>query len=163
MKKLPPVPLAVRVFKQSLQQLSLSGGKPLTMWKLRYVNCNVCFCKKSLCFTKLCNFRGHKSLFIKKHEHIICRKLIIYCCATAVWRGSEITFAYFIVRSHLPIFKGLPLLFPWSIKLIPKFFILVTAVGGRLKPEIYFLLGRLWWTLLAKRYGDSLSGLGSTT
>jgi len=43
-------------------------------------------------------------------------------------------------------------------------FDLVTAIGGRPKPEICFLPGRLGWTLLPKeRYGDSLSGRGSNT
>jgi len=39
---------------------------------------------------------------------------------------------------------------------------LVTAIGGRPKPEMCFLPGRLRWTLLPKeRYGNSLSGCGS--
>jgi len=39
---------------------------------------------------------------------------------------------------------------------------LVTAIGGKPKPEIYFLPGRLKWALLPKeRFGDSLSGRGS--
>jgi len=43
-------------------------------------------------------------------------------------------------------------------------FILVTVIGGRPKPELCFLPGRLRWTLLPKvRYGDSLSGRGSNT
>jgi len=42
--------------------------------------------------------------------------------------------------------------------------ILLTAIGGRPKPEICFLPGRLGRTLLPKeRYGDSLSGRGSIT
>ena len=45
-----------------------------------------------------------------------------------------------------------------------SFLIFVTAIGGRLKPEVCFLPGRLRWTLLPKeRYGNSLSGCGSTT
>jgi len=40
----------------------------------------------------------------------------------------------------------------------------VTAIDGRLKPEIFFLHGRLRWTLLLKeRYGDSFCGRGSNT
>jgi len=35
----------------------------------------------------------------------------------------------------------------------------VTAIGGRPKPELCFLPGRLRWTLLPnERYGNSLSG-----
>jgi len=42
--------------------------------------------------------------------------------------------------------------------------ILVTTIGGRSKPGLYFLPGRLRWTLLPKeRYGNSLSGCGSNT
>jgi len=42
--------------------------------------------------------------------------------------------------------------------------ILVTAIGGRPKPELCFLPGRLRWTLLPKEhYGNSLSGYGSNT
>jgi len=38
----------------------------------------------------------------------------------------------------------------------------VTAIGGRPKPELCFLPGRLRWTLLPrKRCGNSLSGYGS--
>jgi len=41
---------------------------------------------------------------------------------------------------------------------------LVTAIGGRSKPESCFLPGRLRWTLLSKdRYSNSLSGCGSYT
>jgi len=45
------------------------------------------------------------------------------------------------------------------------YFILVTVVGGRPKPETYFLPARLRWTLLLnkERYGNSLSGRGSNT
>ena len=44
------------------------------------------------------------------------------------------------------------------------FKILVTAIGGRPKPELCFLPGRLRWTVLPKeRYGNSLSGCGSNT
>jgi len=40
----------------------------------------------------------------------------------------------------------------------------VTAIGGRPKPELCFLPGRLRWTLTPKeRYGNSLSGCGSNT
>ena len=40
----------------------------------------------------------------------------------------------------------------------------MTALGGRPKPELCFLPGRLRWTLLLKkRYGNSLSGCGSNT
>jgi len=40
----------------------------------------------------------------------------------------------------------------------------VTAIGGRPKPELWFLPGRLRWTiLLMERYGNSLSGRGSNT
>ena len=40
--------------------------------------------------------------------------------------------------------------------------ILVTAIGGRPKPELCFLAGQLKWTFLPKeRYGNSLSGRGS--
>jgi len=40
----------------------------------------------------------------------------------------------------------------------------VTAIGGRSKPELCFLPGRLRWTLLPmERCGNSLSGCGSTT
>ena len=40
----------------------------------------------------------------------------------------------------------------------------VTAIGGRLKLEMFFLSGRLRGTLLPKeRYGDSLRGRGSNT
>jgi len=42
--------------------------------------------------------------------------------------------------------------------------ILVTAIGGRPKPELCSLPGRLRWTLLPKEhYGNSLSGRGSKT
>jgi len=42
--------------------------------------------------------------------------------------------------------------------------ILVTAISGRLTPEICFLPGQLRWSLLPKeRYGDLLSGRGSNT
>ena len=42
--------------------------------------------------------------------------------------------------------------------------ILVTAIGGRPKPELCFLSGRLGYLLLPKeRYGSSLSGCGSNT
>ena len=42
--------------------------------------------------------------------------------------------------------------------------ILATAIGGRPKPELCFLPGRLRWTLLHKeRYDNSLSGCGSST
>jgi len=44
------------------------------------------------------------------------------------------------------------------------FTILMTAIGGRPKPEFCFLLGQLRWTLLPKeRCGNSLSGRGSNT
>jgi len=40
----------------------------------------------------------------------------------------------------------------------------MTAIGGRPKPELCFLLGQLRWTLLPReRYGNSLSGRGSNT
>jgi len=40
----------------------------------------------------------------------------------------------------------------------------VTTIAGRLKPELWFLPGRLRWThLLKERYDDSLSGCGSNT
>jgi len=39
----------------------------------------------------------------------------------------------------------------------------VTAIGGRPKPELCFLPGRLRWTLLPKeRYGNSLSAVDRT-
>jgi len=40
----------------------------------------------------------------------------------------------------------------------------MTAIGGRPKPELCFLLGQLRWTLLPKeRYSNSLNGCGSHT
>jgi len=42
------------------------------------------------------------------------------------------------------------------------FYILLTAIGGRPKPELCFLPGRLRWTILPKeRYGNALSGCES--
>jgi len=44
------------------------------------------------------------------------------------------------------------------------FTILMTAIGGRLKPELCFLLGQLRWTFLPKElYSNSLSGRGLNT
>jgi len=40
--------------------------------------------------------------------------------------------------------------FAHNIIIIPFFLILVTAIGGRPKPEFCFLPGRLRWTLFPK-------------
>jgi len=66
------------------------------------------------------------------------------------------------VREIMPTWY-LKVLFVTTIWTI-VFFILVTAVGGRPKPELCFLPGRLRWTLFPKeRYGNSLSGCRSNT
>ena len=62
--------------------------------------------------------------------------------------------------------SNLFLVWLWPLQSFECFFllILVMAVGGRPKPELCFLLGRLRWTLLPKeRYGNSLVGCGSNT
>ena len=51
-----------------------------------------------------------------------------------------------------------------GISVCAAVFLLMTAIGGRPKPELCFLLGRLRWTLLPKEsYGNSLSGCASNT
>ena len=51
-----------------------------------------------------------------------------------------------------------------SAYLLFFFWILLTAIGGRPKPELCFLPRRLRWTLLPKKlYGNSLNGCGSNT
>jgi len=59
------------------------------------------------------------------------------------------------IRSHSALYEIFIFLF---------YLILEPAIGGRPKPKLCFLPGRLRWTLLPKeRYGDSLSGRGSNT
>jgi len=56
--------------------------------------------------------------------------------------------------------------FRCSGKQAHRFFLLIlmTASGGRPKPELCFLPGWLRWTLLPKEhYGNSLSGCGLNT